>query len=92
MGRPVSAPDLNPEERAELERRVRATTTSQRDCLRARIVPLRADGCSLRETARYLGVSMPCVHKWSRRFDLEGLPRLVTGRVAAENDPFRKPP
>ena len=77
MGRPVLVLDLTPEERSELERRVGAPTTSQRDCLRARIVLLRADGCSLQEAARQLGVSVPCVHKWSRRFDLHGLPGLV---------------
>ena len=65
------------EERQELERRVRAPSTSQRDCLRARIVLLRAEGCSLREAARRLGASLPCVNNWSRRFDLEGLPGLL---------------
>ena len=77
MGRPVLVLDLTPEERTELERRVDAPTTSQRDCLRARIVLLRAGGCSLQEAARQLRVSVPCVHKWSRRFDLHGLPGLV---------------
>lgn len=77
MGRPVLVPDVTPEERAELERRVHALTTSQRDCLRARIVLLRADGRSLEKAARQLGVSVPCVQKWSRRFDLHGLPGLA---------------
>ena len=54
-----------------------APTTSQRDCLRARIVLLRADGRSLQQAARQLGVSVPCVHKWSQRFDLHGLRGLV---------------
>ena len=77
MAKPVSVVELTAAERQVLEQRVRAPTTSQRDCLRARIVLLRADGCSLRQAARQLGVSVPCVHKWSQRFDREGLPGLV---------------
>ena len=92
MGRPVLVPDLTPQERTELERGVGAPTTSQRDCLRERIVLLRADGCSLQAAARQLGVSAPCVQKWSRRFDLHGLPGLVDNRAAAESDPFRTAP
>ncbi len=77
MAKPVAVVELTAEERRVLEQRVRAPTTSQRDCLRARIVLLRADGCSLRQAARQLGVSVPCVHKWSQRFDREGLAGLA---------------
>ncbi len=73
MARPVSVIETTPEERKELERRVRATTTAQRDCLRARIVLLRAEGHSLRAVATRLGVSVPTVGKWSKRFDVDGL-------------------
>ena len=70
---------------------MRAPTSSQRACLRARIVLLRAEGCSLREAARQLGVSVPCVHKWSQRFDVEGLPGLLDkpGRSAKRSIPDR---
>jgi transposase len=76
MARPVSALDLTPAERAELQRRVRATTTRQRDSLRARIVLRRAEGQPEREVARGLGVSMACVSKWSQRFEHSGLDGL----------------
>ena len=46
MARPVQVLEMLPEEREELERRVRASTTSQRDLQRARIVLLRHEGLS----------------------------------------------
>ena len=77
MARPIEALELLPEEREELERRVRAATTSQRDCLRARIVLLRHQGLSQREVAQRVGVSVPCVNRWSQRFDAEGIAGLA---------------
>ena len=76
MARPVAVLDLHPEEQRELERRVRAAPTSRRDCLRARIVLLRAEGVKQRDVAERLGVSVACVNKWSQRFDREGLAGL----------------
>ncbi len=76
MARPVAVLDLHPEEQRELERRVRAATTSRRDCQRARIVLLRAQGVKQRDVAERLGVSVACVNKWSQRFDREGLAGL----------------
>ena len=76
MARPVAVLDLHPEEQRELERRVRAATTSRRDCQRARIVLLRAEGVKQRDVAERLGVSVACVNKWSQRFDREGLAGL----------------
>ena len=73
MARPVEILDMLPQERAELERRVQAPTTSQRDCLRARIVLLRHEGLSQREVAQRLQVSVVCVNRWSQRFDAEGI-------------------
>lgn len=72
MARPIEVLDMFPEERAELERRVRASTTFQRDCLRARIVLLGHEGLSQREVAERLDVSVVCVNRWSQRFDAEG--------------------
>lgn len=60
----------------ELQRRTRAATTPQRDSLRARIILLRARGKKLEEVAEELGMSMPSVSKWSRRFQSLGLEGL----------------
>ena len=73
MARPISVVEVTPEEKQELERRVRASTTSGRDCLRARIVLMRGEGVRQQEVATRLGVSAPSVNKWSQRFDREGL-------------------
>jgi transposase len=76
MARPVSKIDLTLEQRMELQRRTRAATTPQRDSLRARIILLRARGKKLEEVAEELGMSMPSVSKWSRRFQSLGLEGL----------------
>lgn len=76
MARPISVIELSAEEASELKRRVRASTTPQRDSLRARIVVLRAEGHKEKEVAEELGVSMACVSKWSQRFEREGLAGL----------------
>ena len=76
MARPVEALGILEEERVELERRVRASTTSRRDCQRARIVLLRTQGLSQRQVAEQVGVSMACVSRWSRRFDIDGIAGL----------------
>lgn len=82
MARPISIPEITAEEQLILEQRVRASTTSQRDGLRARIVLLRAEGRTLHDVAQHLQVSVPCVCKWSQRFEREGLDGLRdrTGR------------
>jgi transposase len=77
MARPVSLVELASEEKAELQRRVRSATTTQRDALRARIVLLRAEGRSEAEVAASAGVSVNTVSLWSRRFELSGLKGLV---------------
>ena len=76
MARPVSTVALTPEERAELQRRARSSTTTQRDALRARIVLLRAEGRSEAEVAATTAVSTNTVSLWSRRFELSGLEGL----------------
>ena len=77
MARPVSVVELTAEEEAELNRRARASTTSTRDCLRARIVLLRSKGMSQADVAREIGASTASVNKWSQRFEREGLAGLV---------------
>jgi len=76
MGRPVKKLALTPEEKADLRNRARATTTPQRDSLRARIILERAQGKKVEEVARQLSVSVTCVSKWSSRFETEGLAGL----------------
>ena len=92
MARPVSVLELTKAEELELEQRMRAPTTSQRDCLRARIVLPRSRGIAQREVARQLGVSLPCVNKWSQRVDLaapSGFPACSKSRAGAWCAPFR---
>ncbi len=81
---------LTSEERAELERRVRALTTSHRDRVRAEVVLLCADGVAGNQVAPRVGLSKQAVCKWRRclvGFGIDGLldaPRsgrpLVYGR------------
>jgi len=72
---------LVPEERAELERRVRAQLTPQRVARRARIVLLCADGWSLRQIGIEVGMDQHQVGVWRKRFlgvrisGLDDLPR-----------------
>src|SRR3954452_1315418 len=76
MGRPVKKVEAALEERVELRNRVRASTTPQRDSLRARIILLRLRGEKAEEVARRLGVSVACVSKWTSRFETLGLEGL----------------
>jgi transposase len=76
----------------ELRNRVRASTTPQRDSLRARIILLRLKGEKVKQIARQLGVSIPCVCKWSSRFEIAGLEGLTdaTGRGRKPSLPKEK--
>lgn len=76
MARPISVIELAPDEKGELQRRVRSATSTQRDSLRARIIVLRAEGRSETEVAAATGVSVNTVSLWSRRFELRGLEGL----------------
>lgn len=76
MARPIEILELKPEERTELQRRVRAASTPQRDSLRARIVLLRGQGESVQQVAERLQVSAVSVCKWSRRFRQQRLDGL----------------
>jgi len=73
MARPVSKIEITESERKELRRRVRASTISKRDSLRAAIILRRAQGIGQVQLARELGVSAACVNKWSQRFERDGL-------------------
>lgn len=76
MARPISIVEITDEERSELERRVSAHTTPQRDSLRAAIVLKRSAGMKQVDVAAELGVSVACVNKWSQRFEREGIQGL----------------
>ena len=68
--------DITREQQTELERLVAAPTTPQRLVKRARIVLLRAGGCTQLGTAAQAGVSRPAVIRWERRFESLGLAGL----------------
>jgi len=72
-GRPCVRLTLNVEQRAELQRRVRAGTSGQRDGLRARIILACEDGGSAAEVARRVAVHPRTVERWRDRFRRHGL-------------------
>jgi putative transposase len=59
---------LGGEERAELERLVRAHTTGQQLAVRARVVLLAADGLNTSEVARALGLDVGTARQWRARW------------------------
>lgn len=67
-GRPSLLLELTPEEKAELLRRLRAPTSTQRDANRARIILACAEGGSAQEIASRLGVPVRRVERWRGRF------------------------
>lgn len=68
--------EITDEERAELERRVRAHTTPQRMAKRCPIVLLAADGVPNRQIAPEVGMSENQVGLWRRRFEEQRLKGL----------------
>ena len=64
-------------ETSQLERWVRAGTTPQRVVCRSKIVLLALDGFSLSEIASRLGVSLPTIRLWLRRFATDGASSLL---------------
>jgi len=70
---PLSITD---EERAELQRRVRAHTTPQRAAKRARVVLLAAEGVPNRQIATLVGMNQHTVSHWRHRFEAERLAGL----------------
>ncbi len=67
-GRPALVLELSPEEAAELRRRIRAPTSSQRDAARARIILGCAEGGSARDIGARLEVPVRRVERWRSRF------------------------
>ena len=68
---------LTPEEHAELSRRVRSATISQRDGRRARVILLASQGCMRVEIARLTGFSLPVITCWCKRFQEQRLDGLL---------------
>jgi transposase len=68
---------LEPEERRELDRRVRASTVSVRDRRRAEIVLLAAEGRTQEAIGKAVGVTRVTVNHWCRRFAQARLDGLV---------------
>lgn len=75
-GRPPVRVSLDPEQQGELERRIRAATSTQRAALRARIILACAKGHSAEEVAHRCGVHSRTVERWRSRFRRQGLPGL----------------
>ena len=82
MARPISILEITEDERNELQRRVRAPTTSKRDHQRAEIILMRSQGLSQMKVAERLGMNVVLVNRWCQRFEREGLEGLKdrTGR------------
>lgn len=68
---------LTPEEHAELSRRVRSATISQRDGRRARVILLASQGCTRAEIARLTGLSLAVITDCCQRFQAQRLDGLV---------------
>lgn len=77
MPRPAAVVELSGEERAELERVVRAPTSPQREVTRARVVLAAAAGESNRQIAARLGMSELAVGRWRTKFAHEGVAGLA---------------
>lgn len=70
------AVNLTGPDRAALQARLRASTTAQRDVLRARIVLAAANGAANAQIARDLAVHVDTVRKGRRRYCSDGLDGL----------------
>ena len=77
----LAAPPLpvSPEQRSELERVARSTSTPHRAVVQAKALLLAAEGVANYEIARRVGVSSNSVRSWRRRFAVGGVPGV--GRI-----------
>jgi transposase len=76
MPRPIKVLEASDAVRAELRRRIKAPTSTQRDRFRAEIILLRLDGLKEADVAARLATSAPTVSIWSSRFEKAGLAGL----------------
>ena len=86
MSRPAPVISLSDSDRKALQSRVRATTSSQRDVFRARIVLRAAEGVPSLAIARELGTRPATVCQWRGRFA-----RLGMAGLADSPRPGKKP-
>jgi transposase len=77
MSRHATVVSLTAEERAELERRIRARTGSQQGARRAQIVLRAAAGDQNQDIAAALGIASHTAQHWRDRFAAAGLAGLV---------------
>ena len=68
---------LTADERQTLEAWERSRTIAVGQARRARIILLLADGMTITDIARTVGISRRFVYKWVQRFQQEGLAGLV---------------
>ena len=85
MSRRATPIVLTIEERRELQRRVRARTSSQQAAHRARIVLRAAEGARNSDSAAELGIARPTAQQWRNRFAARRLAGL-------EDRPHHPPP
>ena len=85
MSRRATTIMVTVEERQELQRRVRARTSSQQAAQRARIVLRAAEGARTIDIAAELGIARHTVQQWRDRFAAARL-------VGLEDRPHRPPP
>jgi transposase len=71
---------VSSEQREVLERMARSSSLPHRTVTQARALLLAADGVSIYETARQVGVASNSVRTWRRRFEVDGLSGV--GRIA----------
>lgn len=69
--------ELTPAERADLDRRLRARTIERREYERLRMVEAVADGATIPQAARALGVHEQTARKYVGRFRAEGFAGLA---------------
>src|ERR1700688_2601019 len=92
---PRHAPKLecSAEEKASLVAMTKSRTEEARAVERARIILASLEGKEIQKVARELGVSIPTVTKWRKRFALWGLRGLLdrprTGKPVTYDDAFR---
>jgi transposase len=78
MARSAATIELSEEEESELRAVLKLPSASQQQAMRARIVLRAAEGQSNTQIAREVGVSLPTVGLWRRKFSERGLEGLET--------------
>ena len=80
MSRPIKTLHVSSTQEAELRAYVARPTASQRMVRRCRMILLRSEGRSQKETAEIVGVNRPVVSLWEKRFEKDGIAGLAEAR------------